>query len=138
MRSYSVSLFLGSVDSKSGKSYTKSDLRAAILSFQSSPDVKRWPPEGFFTVRITATDFVSPPDYYESGWEVVAIRYPRPYTDADITLPLEEVIFDWMDALAEYLSGKFNQNRICVMDSKRVTMFERIQKGSKEQIIHHR
>ena len=54
MRSYSVSLFLGSVDSKSGKSYTKSDLRAAILSFQSSPDVKRWPPEGFFTGGLGA------------------------------------------------------------------------------------
>jgi|TARA_R110000824_G_scaffold27994_4_gene94463 hypothetical protein len=131
MRSYSVSLFLGSVDSKSGKSYTKSDLRAAILSFQSSPDVKRWPPEGFFPVRITETEFVSPPDYHEGGWEVTAIQYPR-------SLANRQVIFDWMDALAEYLSGKFNQNRICVMDSERVTMFERVHEGFKEQIIQHR
>jgi hypothetical protein len=116
---YDVSLFLGSVNEETGESFTKKDLRAVISSFQDQFDPEMagdWTSEGHFPVRITDTEFVSGAEYWEEGWQVTAIQYPKATAH-------EAQIFGWMSCLAKHLCEIFKQKRICVMDSGKVVMF---------------
>ena len=67
-------------------------------------------------VRITPVAFISGSDYREEGWEISAINYPKIKTKP-------ETIDKFMNHLAKSLSTKFNQHRICVTNSKHITMF---------------
>ena len=68
-------------------------------------------------VRVTPTAFISGSEYREEGWEIAAINYPKIRANPD-------EIDGFMKHLAESLTTKFNQHRVCVVDSNITTMFK--------------
>ena len=90
--------------------FDQTDLQKYIRSFQSGY-------EEIIPVRITPTTFVSGEDYIEDGWEISAINYPKIDTNSiDIEI--------FMKKLAQALLERFNQKRICLMDSSQIIMYE--------------
>ena len=121
VKSYEVSLFIGSFNNETHENFTKDDLIERIAEFQNDPRIALCEEDDDLTsvkhpVRVTDTEFVSGHDYRELGWQVTAIQYPRLTSD-------ESEIWRWMCCLAYYLKEEFKQHRICVQDASKVVMY---------------
>lgn len=104
LKNSDVRLYIGSCYRYSDEQFLESDLLHSIEKYQKSVEDSQ-----LCSLRISPTSF-KVRDYYERGWEVVAINYPR--------FPKEhEVILEFMLGLAEFLILYLNQNRISVIDN---------------------
>lgn len=109
--SYEVKVYIGSVNEQIKRSFNKQDLVEEVGRFQ---DVNR----PIIPVRICDTTFISGSDYYEDGWEICAINYPKIKCDP-------ETISSFMLKLAENLARFFHQNRICVITPHKTIMISK-------------
>ena len=111
--SYEARLYMGCKEGYDGEEFTEEEIRTAVQEFQNSQVI--------IPVRITRTCFVAG-DYYERGWEMVAINYPRFPKD-------KKEIWNFMHALAEHLLVQFKQNRITILDDEKAIMVEDINRA---------
>ena len=114
---YEAKLYMGSKEGYDGEEFTEDEIRIVIQEFQKSQEI--------IPVRISKTCFMAG-DYYEHGWEIVAINYPRyPKT--------HEYIWSFMHSLAKHMLINFKQNRVTLQDHKTSLMVEDINRAEPKQ-----
>ena len=116
---YESRLYTGSIRSvgdRKGDTITKEELIKKIGEFQELYSHKK--DKSPIPVRVSDTTFVSETTYSEDGWEVAAISYPR---NRD-TISIDVDIF--MKKMAKFLLSRLDQQRVCVMDSAQIVMYE--------------
>jgi len=107
---YECKIYLGSVCYLTEEVFTQDQVEQYCGESQEAYDYT-------VPVRITPTTFVSETGYYEAGWEIAAIDYPKlPYNKRQIR--------GWMRTLAERLLIKFKQHTICIVDQDVIVMLE--------------
>ena len=108
---YEIKLYIGSKEGYNGEEFSKEDLVAAIQGFQHELTLDHAMP-----VRISPTSYMFD-NYYEEGWEIGLINYPRkPRSTIELTR--------FMERLASFLLEKFKQNRITVVHPNATVMYE--------------
>ena len=105
---YESRLYIGSQKSDL-TSFDQSDLEKYIRGFQSES-------KEIIPVRITPIVFLSGNNYREDGWEISAINYPKIDTNS---IDIES----FMNKLAKALLDRFDQKRVCVVDSNQIVMY---------------
>ena len=111
MPSTEVRIYIGSRRKCGGDAFSYSDLRAYVAEIQFARGIELSNP-----VRITPTAYVWQ-DYYEAGWEIAVINYPR-------HPKLDFVIRQFAYDLAAGLLNMFEQNRISIVFSDDIVMLE--------------
>jgi len=107
---YECKIYLGSVCYLTNEVFTQDQVEHYCGEIQEAYDYT-------VPVRITPTTFVSETGYYEGGWEIAAIDYPKlPYNKRQIR--------GWMRTLAENLLTRFKQHTICIVDQDEIIMLE--------------
>ena len=108
---HEAKLYIGNKKGYHGEEFSKANLVSAIKEYQSNKSK-----DDLVSVRISETCFVVG-TYYEDGWEVSAINYPR--------FPKPKMLINtFMLGLAKFLIEKFNQNRISVTFPDQIVMVE--------------
>tara|TARA_R110002167_G_scaffold121528_1_gene299799 strand:- start:433 stop:936 length:504 start_codon:yes stop_codon:yes gene_type:complete len=107
---YESKIYMGCQTSLDSVKFTQEQIEAHVGEVQDGYKV-------IIPLRITPTCFVSGSKYKEEGWEIAAINYPKIRVSTDD-------IDGFMKHLAESIIKKFNQHRVCVVDSNVTTMFK--------------
>ena len=105
---YEVSIFIGSKNEKTKKTFEKQELIATIQRYQTASGN-----DSYLPVRVTDTSFVAGVDYCEHGFQITAVRLPT----RDET---EKEVWSWVNELAWHLLISFNQHRVGVSDEDRM------------------
>lgn len=104
-----VRLYLGSRENYNGQIFSREVLLHTIENFQLvQPEL--------IPVRVTDTGFKAG-DYWELGWELAVINYPRRPRD-------EKELSEFMHSLAQHLLIVLRQNRISIVERDEITMYE--------------
>jgi len=109
-KTHEVKIFIGSVNEVTKNPFTEKDLTKAIQEFQEKNNCK-------ITVRITKTNFVSGLSYFEKGWEIGAINYPRFFVNIS-------QINKFMISLGSELLSRFKQKRVSVVTPSKTIVLE--------------
>lgn len=105
-------IYIGSCYGYSKDQFTEDQLKNEISKFQGSSE-----PNERTAVRLTKTGFLFC-HYWESGWEIGILNYPR--------FPLSFNGFSaFANGLADHLLQKFDQNRISVVIADTVYLHEK-------------
>ena len=114
-------IYIGSSYGYGADSYTEEELRDAISQFQTQSE-----PSERTSVRITKTGFLYM-HYWEEGWEIGIVNYPRfPLTFDGLSV--------FANGLADSLLRRFSQNRISVILADTIYLHE--QENADESPVH--